>query len=248
MLTIIDDGTKIDLTTYLNEYLDRATFMILPQKIGIASIFDFSIDTLEGEFGMILGADDILERDFLFHMAEAWRRNPSVSLIHPRVITINENSEIEIDFLDRFKQVIAPTNFKIILKGRLLVYSLISGNWMYFTSSTFRVSTLKSLKFNPDLKIAMDWDLSLRMAIGGHKFGHSKDSIFYYRRHGNSFSMREDMSVLRIKEELRVIKNARQLAKDNKSFDIWFISFFHFYSQLNYLYRKFTNYRKRRNS
>ena len=119
---------------------------------------------------------------------------------------------------------------------------------MYFTSSTFKINVLKELRFRPDLKIAMDWDLALRMAMGGHTFAYSKDSVFYYRRHGNSFSMNADSSVLRLKEELEVIKSGRKLARTMKFIDIWFISFFHFYSQLNFLHRKITNQKKGSNS
>jgi GT2 family glycosyltransferase len=244
-LTIIDDGTGLDLEVILKKFLDRVTIVFLPKKVGIVSIFDLSIKELTGDLGMILGADDVLEPDFLFHMAAAWNRNPLVTLIHPRVITINEQSEVEIGFLDRFKRIIAPTSFKRILKGRLLTYSLISGNWMYFTSSTFRVDHLKLLKFNSSLKIAMDWDLALRMAMAGYSFGYSKKSVFYYRRHGNSFSMRQDASLDRLKEEMQVIKDVRKRALKNKSMDIWFFSYFHFYSQINFLYRKFTNFIRR---
>jgi glycosyltransferase involved in cell wall biosynthesis len=242
-LTIIDDGTGVNLEQRLRDYLDRISLIVLPKKIGIVSIFDLAIDELTGEIGMILGADDILHRDFLFHMANGWTKNPEVSLIHPRVVTINEKSEVEIGFLDRFKRTIAPTNFKNILKGRYLVYSLISGNWMYFTSSTFSVGQLKKLRFASYLEIAMDWDLALRMAMSGHTFTYSKDAIFYYRRHSNSFSMNTESSAHRLKEELTVIKSLRNRAIKSKSFDIWFISFFHFYSQLNFLYRKITSYK-----
>ena len=136
-LTIIDDGTGVNLEQCLRGYLERISLIVLPKKIGIVSIFDLAIDELTGEIGMILGADDILHRDFLFHMANAWTKNPEVALIHPRVVTINEKSVVEIGFLDRFKRTIAPTNFKNVLRGRYLIYSLINGNWMYFTSSTF---------------------------------------------------------------------------------------------------------------
>jgi GT2 family glycosyltransferase len=247
-LTIIDDGTGLDLEVILERFLDKVSIVFLPEKVGIVSIFDLSIKELTGDLGMILGADDVLERDFLFHMAEAWNRNPLATLIHPRVLTINEHSEVEVGFLDRFKHIIAPTNFKSNLKGRLLIYSLISGNWMYFTSSTFNISHLKLLKFNPNLKIAMDWDLALRMAMAGYSFGYSEDAVFYYRRHGDSFSMRQDASLLRLKEEIWVIKGVRKQALKNKSIDIWLFSFFHFYSQINFLYRKLTNFIRHRHN
>jgi glycosyltransferase involved in cell wall biosynthesis len=246
-LTIIDDGTTVDLEAYLYNYLDQINLIVLPKKIGIVAIFDLAIDTLAGEIGMILGADDVLHRDFFFHMANAWYTNPEAALIHPRVITINRNSDVEIGFVDRFKILIAPTNFKSVLRGRYLIYTLISGNWMYFTSSTFKISQLKEWRFAPDLKIAMDWDLALRMSMGGKTFAYSKDAIFYYRRHSNSFSMNADSSVLRLKEELAVMKKVRKLAKKTKSMDIWFISLFHFYSQLNFLHRKIANRSKHQN-
>ena len=247
-LTVIDDGTNLKLDSYLAGYLDRINLVILPQKVGIVNIFDLAIDTLVGEVGMILGADDVLEKEFFYHMAEAWYKNPEVSLVHPKVITINEDSTLQVGFLDGFKRLISPTNFKEILKGRFLTYSLINGNWMYFTSSTFKVNLLKELRFRPEFSIAMDWDLALRMAISGHSFGYSNQSIFYYRRHRNSFSMREDSSRIRLEEELRVLKCAGKIARERGFFDIWLISRFHIYSQLNFLFRKITSHIKNRSS
>jgi len=243
-LTVIDDGTNLKLETYLQGYLDRVNIVVLPQKVGIVEIFDLAIDALVGDFGMILGADDVLEQEFLFHMAQAWNKYPTVSLIHPKVITINGDSKIHSGFLDQFKRFIAPTNFKGVLKGRLLTYSLVIGNWMYFTSSTFKVKLLKELRFKADLKIAMDWDLALRMAMSGHSFGYSNQSIFYYRRHRNSFSMREDTSSIRLKEELGVLRCVGSVAREKRQLDIWFISKLHFCSQLNYIFRKISSHKK----
>ena len=238
-LMVIDDGTKLDLESILKSYLNRITLIVLPNKVGIVSIFDLAIDNLTGDVGMILGADDLLERDFLLEMASAWKHQPGVVLIHPKVITIDENSVVKIALVDRFKQIITPTNFRKILKGRLLLFSLVAGNWMYFTSSTFKVSALKSYRFNSDFQIAMDWELAIRMAFSGEKFGYAKKAIFFYRRHTNSFSMREDTTRLRLSEEIKVVRSSGDTAKGLGKVDIWLASKMHVYSYVNFYLRKF---------
>ncbi len=240
-LLIINDGTGFDLNHILNSYKDRFEVLSLPEKIGIAKIFDLAIDKLTGEVGMILGADDLLEENFLQGMAKAWASSPNVALIHPKVITIDEESRIASGFVDHFKHYIAPTNFKRVLRGRILLYSLLNGNWMYFMSSTFRISKLKTYRFKSEFQIAMDWELALRMAMAGEVFGYSKDSIFFYRRHQNSFSMMKGSSSLRLREEVRVVYDFGRYARKLGKLDLWIFSRLHVNSYLNFALRKLSN-------
>jgi glycosyltransferase involved in cell wall biosynthesis len=237
-LLIINDGTGFDLNQILKSHAGRFEVLSLPEKIGIVKIFDLAIEKLTGEVGMILGADDLLEENFLQGMSKAWNTFPEVALIHPRVVIIDEESRKKVGFVDHFKAFIAPTNFKQVLRGRILMYSLLNGNWMYFTSSTFRVSKLKTYRFKSEFKIAMDWELALRMALSGEVFGYSKESVFFYRRHQNSFSMLKESSSLRFREELKVVydfgREARKLGKK----DLWFFSRFHVNSYLNFALRR----------
>jgi GT2 family glycosyltransferase len=212
----------------------------LPEKIGIARIFDLAIDKLTGEIGMILGADDLLEENFLQGMSQAWATSPNVALIHPKVITIDEKSKITSGFVDLVKRYIAPTHFNRVVCGRLLLYSLLNGNWMYFTSSTFNVSKLKAYRFNTEFKIAMDWELALRMGLAGETFGYCRDAIFFYRRHRGSFSMLRESSTLRLHEEIKVVRDFGRYARKLGKIDLWIFSGLHFYSYLNFLMRKFS--------
>jgi glycosyltransferase involved in cell wall biosynthesis len=239
-LLIINDGTDFDLHQILEIYANRIEVLSLPEKIGIARIFDLAIDKLTGEIGMILGADDLLEENFLQGMSKAWATTPNVALIHPKVLTIDEESRINVQFVDFFKRCIAPTNFKRVVHGRLLLYSLLNGNWMYFTSSTFNVSKLKAYKFNSRLKIAMDWELALRMGLAGETFGYCKDATFYYRRHKNSLSMMREFSILRLQEEILVVRDFGRSSRNLRKFDLWIFSGLHFNSYLNFLLRKFS--------
>ena len=237
-LLIINDGTGLDLNHILRPYTGRFEVLSLPEKIGIAKIFDLAIEKLTGEVGMILGADDLLEENFLQEMSKAWASSPDVVLIHPKVMTIDEESRIKKGFVDLYKSFIAPTNFKRDVRGRLLLYSLLNGNWMYFTSSTFRVSKLKTYRFNSEFKIAMDWELALRMALEGEIFGYSKESLFYYRRHQNSFSMMRESSSMRLREEIKVVYGFGRDARELGKLDLWILSRLHVNSYLNFALRK----------
>jgi glycosyltransferase involved in cell wall biosynthesis len=240
-LLIINDGTGLDLHHVLREYTGRFEVISLPEKIGITKIFDLAIDKLTGQVGMILGADDLLEENFLQGMSKAWISSPKVALIHPKVITIDEESRIKSGFVDHFKHYIAPTNFKRILRGRMLLYSLLNGNWMYFTSSTFRVSKLKTYRFKSEFQVAMDWELALRMALAGEVFGYSKESVFFYRRHQNSFSMLKESSSMRLREEVKVVYDFGRSARKLRKLDLWIFSRLHFNSYLNFAFRKLSS-------
>jgi glycosyltransferase involved in cell wall biosynthesis len=240
-LLIINDGTGFDLHHILNSYTDRFEVLSLPEKIGIVKIFDLAIEKLTGEVGMILGADDLLDENFLQGMSKAWASTPNVALIHPKVITIDDESRITSGFVNLFKHYIAPTNFKRVLRGRTLLYSLLNGNWMYFTSSTFRVSKLKTYRFKSEFQIAMDWELALRMAMAGEVFGYSNESVFFYRRHQNSFSMMKGSSSMRLREEVKVVYDFGRYARKLGKLDLWILSRLHVSSYLNFAFRKLSS-------
>jgi hypothetical protein len=203
-------------------------------------MFDLAIDTLDGDVGMILGADDLLDQYYLQEMAKAWLLNPTAVLVHPRVKIIDERSSAKSVVVDYIKFAMTPFNFRKVICGRVLLYSLIPGNWMYFTASTFRIDALKKFRFKPELKITMDWDIAFRFAFAELKFAYCREAKFYYRRHSNSFSMKKESSSERLAEELYVIKNAGSAAKHHKMYDVWLLSKLHFFSQVNYILRKFS--------
>ena len=220
-LYILDDNTQLDdLQSYVL-LLDnpKVTLIRYESKQGIKRIFDESISTFNNQWGMILGADDLLEKHFLHEMSLAIKTFPKSILIQPSIKIIDSESQGINPFVDKVKNILkGRTKVGVVSRSRLSK-TLILGNWMYFGASVFNTKFLKENRFNPDLQIAMDYEIILRMVEMNAQIVTWPRAVFSYRRHSGSYSNSPEHLDLRFKEEMKIIKEySKQLYDRNQYF------------------------------
>lgn len=208
-LYILDDNTQVkELVSYVKG-LDnpKITLTHYHAKLGIKRIFDESISTFKNQWGMILGADDILDKNFLFQMSRAIQKFPKSIMIQPRINVIDSAGQDVFPFVDRVKEVLKGSLEAGVVSRYRLSKTLILGNWMYFGASVFNTKFLKENRFNPDFQIAMDYELILRMIEMDSQIVIWPEAKFFYRRHSRSYSNTPKHLDLRLNEEMRIMKN-----------------------------------------
>jgi cellulose synthase/poly-beta-1,6-N-acetylglucosamine synthase-like glycosyltransferase len=217
-LYILDDNTQIEnLQHYVNSLNDqRITLVQYETKLGIKKIFNESISTFKSQWGMILGADDLLEKNYLHEMSLAIREHPESVMIQPSIRVISSNTEQIYPFVDQVKKLIRGPMTQGVISPRRLKGSLIFGNWLYFGASVFRTDFLRNNRFHPDFQIAMDYELILRMVEADAQIVAWPSALFSYRRHTGSYSNSYQNLELRFSEELKIMKSySRQLKYKN---------------------------------
>jgi GT2 family glycosyltransferase len=217
-LYILDDNTRIDkLQHYIDALNDqRVTLVRYETKLGIKKIFNESISTFKCQWGMILGADDLLEKDYLYEMSKAIQQHPESVMIQPSIRVIGASNEEIHPFVDQVKKLLRGPITSGIISPKRLRRTLILGNWLYFGASVFRTEFLRDNRFHPDFQIAMDYELILRMVEADAQIVSWPSALFSYRRHTGSYSNSYENLELRFREELKITKSYAQQLKYNK--------------------------------
>lgn len=224
-LYILDDNTQLDSLQNYVRRLDnpKVTLIRYEYKLGIIKIFDESISTFRNQWGMILGADDLLEKDFLNEMSLAINKFPKSILIQPSIKIIDSETQEIYPFVDKVKSLLRGRVKEGVISKSKLTRTLVLGNWMYFGASVFNTKFLKANRFNPDLQIAMDYELILRMVELGAQIVTWPAAVFSYRRHSLSYSNSVEHLDFRFKEEMKIMREYSGKLKDR---NLYFASMF----------------------
>ena len=190
-LVFVDDGYPDDsLPNWFSDLNDsRISYLRNENNLGANGNFQKCLGLLKSEFCIVMGADDVLEPDFVAVVHQTIRNFPDVSMIHPRVSVIDESSNQISTRSDEVKSRIrAVHKSATLLSGEPLASSLMKGNWMYFPSITWKTKTIQEIGFRPGFKVCQDLGLAMDLIMQGGKMVLIEDEIFRYRRHTGSDS------------------------------------------------------------
>jgi glycosyltransferase involved in cell wall biosynthesis len=190
-LFVVDDGypdeTLPGWFASLNE--PRISYLRNERNLGANGNFQKCLGLLSAEFCLVMGADDLLEPNFVEVVHDTITKYPKASMIHPGVKVIDEmNSEISTRS-DQIKANIRGTHEDTqVLEGEPLATSLMKGNWMYFPSITWRTKTIQEIGFRPGFSVCQDLGLAMDLIMKGGVMVLITNEIFRYRRHTGSDS------------------------------------------------------------
>lgn len=190
-LIVVDDGYPDESVPAwfagLND--SRITYMRNTKNLGANGNFQKCLGLLSSEFCLVMGADDLLEPDFVEVVHDTISRQPSASLIHPGVKVIDEKNLVIETKSDQVKASIRGSYQDMqVLFGEPLATSLMKGNWMYFPSVTWRTKSIQDIGFRPGFHVCQDLGLAMDLIMQGGEMVLIPNEIFKYRRHTASDS------------------------------------------------------------
>jgi glycosyltransferase involved in cell wall biosynthesis len=190
-LLVVDDGYPDEsLPGWFASLNDpRISYLRNESNLGANGNFQKCLGLLSAEFCIVMGADDLLEPNFVEVVHETIAKHPNVSMIHPGVKVIDEtNSEITTRS-DQIKANIRGSYENTqVLEGEPLATSLMKGNWMYFPSITWRTKTIQEIGFRPGFSVCQDLGLAMDLIMKGGVMVLITNQVFRYRRHVGSDS------------------------------------------------------------
>jgi len=198
-LLVVDDGypdgTLPAWFAGLND--SRISYLRNEKNLGANGNFQKCLSLVTSDFCVVMGADDILEPDFIKVVTNTILKYPDASIIHPGVKIVNEkNNEISTRS-DAIKFKLRNSlESNQILVGEDLAISLMKGNWMYFPAITWRTEIIQDIGFRPGFNVCQDLGLAIDVIMQGGKMVLIDDEVFRYRRH-----MASDSSVKAINGE-----------------------------------------------
>ncbi|WP_016776038.1 glycosyltransferase family 2 protein [Anaerophaga thermohalophila] len=184
-ILIIDDGSTDNTREVTKPYLkDHRIQYIYQENKGLAGARNTGILNAQGHYLVFLDADDLITPEKLGIQSQFLVKNPNIDIVYS-----NSQWFIEDDFNDT-----RPVNFPVYT-GNVLD-PLIFGNFIHVNSAMVRKKTvMEAGLFDESLEELEDWDLWLRMALNGSKFGFTPGVLSKVRiRKGSMTSNQQKMN------------------------------------------------------
>jgi glycosyltransferase involved in cell wall biosynthesis len=203
-LIVVDDGYPDETIPSWFAGLgdDRVQYQRNQNNLGANGNFQKCLGLLSAEYCLVMGADDLLEDNFVERISELIVAHSGVSMIHPGVKVIDEKNELISTRSDQIKKSIRETQgSSTVLSGEPLARSLMKGNWMYFPSIVWKTKTIQEIGFRPGFHVCQDLGLAMDLIMQGGEMALIEDDIFRYRRHQESDSSMKAFNGQRFKDE-----------------------------------------------
>ncbi len=203
-LTVVDDGYPDDSIPGWFAGLgdERITYLRNETNLGANKNYEKCLSLATADDVVVLGADDLLQPDYVRVVSEARRRYPDAAVIQPGVRVVDEHGRPSRALADRVKRRYAPTPTETVeLGGEELATSLLKGNWLYFPSLVFSVADVRSVGFREGLNVVQDLALVMDLLMRGRKLVVDPAECFAYRRHSASDSSWRALEGTRFLEE-----------------------------------------------
>lgn len=217
-LTIIDDGyPDQSLPDYFGALAardPRITYVCNEHNLGANGNYRKSLTFVRHELAVVMGADDVMLKNYIETVVAAHEQFPSAQIIQPGVEVIDEHNQPGMGLVDRMKRLYAPrVRGRRLLSGEPLAITLMRGNWLYFPSICWKSDSLVATNFREGLNVTQDLALALDLIKAGGSLVIDSTICFQYRRH------RESDSSWRALEGTRFIEEREFLTAMAEEFD-----------------------------
>jgi len=208
-LTVIDDGYPDEsVPGYFGTLAaqdPRITYVRNEVNLGANGNYRKALTFVRHELAVVMGADDVMLRNYVETVVAAHQQFPSAQIIQPGVEVIDEHNQPGMGLIDRTKRLYAPrvnglTGRRLLL-GEPLAVSLMRGNWLYFPSICWRSDSLVATNFREGLNVVQDLALALDLIKAGGGLVVDSSVCFQYRRHRESDSSWRALEGTRFIEE-----------------------------------------------
>jgi glycosyltransferase involved in cell wall biosynthesis len=186
-IAVCDDGSTDDLERALSPYLDRIV-LVRQENQGEAAAKNAAARATSGEFVAFLDADDLYHPERLEALGELARARPDLD-----VLTTNADLEVDGRIVGRYYPDISTFPVDRQAEEVITHESAILG------AAAVRRSTFDSAGgLRESLRSQDDWELWMRLVIGGSLIGLVDQPLYVYRVHGRGTSA----------DQLRVYRNS----------------------------------------
>jgi glycosyltransferase involved in cell wall biosynthesis len=210
-LIIVDDCyPSREAEEYYSNFPDkRVTYYRHKKNMGLVKNYNFAVSKATAKHCVLMGCDDIMLPKYL---ETALKNIGTADYYQPGVEVIDENDTVYLPIADRIKKVLRPKR-PGVYSGERIVTSLCHGNWTYFPSLMWNVSTLRKYNFDENNPNTQDLLTQFDIFCGGGSLYLDNQVTFQYRRSANSFSSKAKSGTRFVEEKEMYSTASRRFAK-----------------------------------
>lgn len=172
-----DDGTEKIAGDFAKSYPDhRIEFIRHEKNTGVSGARNTAISAAKSEWIAFLDPDDLWMPTYLERMIDKFAEDPEVSVVTSPVEAFHENGR---------KEYIVSLRFEPWQINQFPA-SLAVGNFIQPSSTVVRRSAIVELggfDTDPEIQHIEDYDLWIRLAQQGNRFGFINENLTRYRKH-----------------------------------------------------------------
>ncbi len=173
---VCDDGSTDDLDSVLAPYREQIVLLRRPHR-GAGPARNAALRVASGDFVVMLDADDVYEPDRLSALAELAAARPDLD-----ILGTDAYFEVETGLNGRFYEF---TEFEVE-EQRLGIMERCFVAWPALRRA--RVLEIGGFDESPEIAPAEDWDLFIRLILGGSRVGLVDEPLMRYRKHPASMT------------------------------------------------------------
>ncbi len=216
-LYVVDDGYPDPAVRRWFEAMtdDRVHYFRNETNLGANGNYRRSLELATSDYLVVMGADDIMQPDYVTSVRSIIARHPGIAVVQPGVRVIDGRGEPASPLADRIKRSMSPvTEQHIELSGEQMAASLLKANWTYFPSLCWRRETVQAIGFREGLNVVQDLALLFDVAKSGGSIVVDPSVVFLYRRHGVSDSAVRAVDGSRFDEERAFFRQVAAECRD----------------------------------
>jgi len=204
---IIDDGSTDGTSGIAEKYLEDKRFKYFyQQNKGLAGARNSGISLAGGKYLHFLDSDDVVFEDFFKLMVEKLENNPDTDILNCAWILIDESGK-------KISGKIGPVQSNDYF-SELLFQNLFPVNSLVMKSSILK----KEKPFNERLSALEDWELWLRLAYKGYKFGSIDFLGAAYRRHDLAMTRDVERITKSLNTFIEIFYNEHKELSENRKY------------------------------
>ncbi len=167
----------------------RIRYIRNSENLGVSRNYRRCVGLMSGEYGVLMGCDDIMRPRFVERVQEITARFRRASVIQPGVEVVDSAGHPSRPLADRVKRLYQfGGSGAREYSGPRLAASLLRANWTYFPSLVWRVELIREIGFRLDLNVVQDLAMLIEITKRNGTLVLDDEVVFDYRRHSSSVS------------------------------------------------------------
>ncbi len=185
------------------------------RNLGHVDNMNRCIELSRGKYAVILGSDDMLDKESVEKQVRVMESNPKVGFVHGSTYVIDKDDKI-------VSESSLPRGDHIV-SGAEKLMSLLEGNHVMMSSVMIRRVCFEELgMLDSELSFCPDWDMWLRICMK-YDAAFIKDFIAYYRKHERTISTSQETEKIAALDQYKMLNKIfeiipEEMAKEKDHF------------------------------